>query len=387
MITRFHSSPPPGRHSKGFILVATLIVIAMISLGAAYFATRVEEMQASALLLQTTAEFERDAHTSRQMVAFAAITNPRNLRGLAVAEGDLALDGRPYQIDEHTQISVQDERGLLNVNMSPEYVLRRFLASLGLPLERQSRMVDTLQDYIDIDDLKRLNGAEREDYERAGLAPPSNDYLLSHDELKQIPGWIEFFRDVQRAGGQAGVDKVLSLMVANRIGGINVNSAPREVLRAIPGLDASRLEALLDQRRIAPFSSLAQLGPFTNGALDDDNVLLVSANSWRVTHSRADLSFLLECRLVATPAASDLPVQVNQCRHRVRDTRPPAANNNDVALLVGSIAADSTGNDLRQNRNRPEREFSSQSQSNNQPTQTRVDATKLAWLTLPAARR
>ncbi len=365
--------------------MATLVVIAIIALGAAYFASRVEEMQKSALFLQSTAEFERDAHSSRQMLAMAAITHVRNYRGLAVVEGDLAVDGRPYQVDENTLVSVQDERGLLNVNMTSPAIVGRFLASLGLPLERQSRMVDTLQDYIDVDDLKRLNGAEREEYQKAGLAPPLNDYLLSHDELKQIPGWIEFFGDLQRVGGQAGVDRVLGLLAASRISGININSAPREVLRAVPGLDAGRVSALLDQRGIAPFISLAQLGPFANGPLDEDNVMLVSTNSWRVTHSRGDLPFLLECRLVATPAASDLPVQVNQCRRRVRDARLPAFNNDDAALLVGSFGINSSmdpaDNNTRQNRIQPEREF------NSQPLSIRAGATKLSWLTLPAARR
>jgi len=289
------------------------------------------------------------------------------------------LDGRLYAIGEHTNISVQDERGLLSVNVTRERELRRFLAALGLPLERQSRLIDTLADYIDIDDLKRINGAERADYEKAGLAPPANDYLVSHDELKRIPGWIEFFGDLHRAGGQAAVDRVLRLFDADRSGGINVNTAPREVLRAIGGLDPGRIEALLDQRNLTPFITIAQLAPFTNGPLDDELTQVVGTNSLRVTHSRDDLPFLLECRLVLTPSAIDVPVQANQCRRRLRE--PQAAGNDDAALLVGNLAKASAGFDTRQNLIRPEREI------NSQFIQPHPEIEKLDWLRLPAARR
>jgi len=353
-------------------------VIAILAAGAAYFASRVEIMREGAFHLQATAEAERDAHSSRQMLMFAFATEPSSGNALLAPDGALVLDGRPYLIGEHTQIAVQDERGLLNVNITREQVLRRFLAGLGLPLERQSRLIDTLADYIDIDDLKHINGAERADYERAGLAPPANDFLVSHDELKRIPGWIEFFADLHRVGGQAAVDRVLRLFAADRTGGINVNTAPREVLRAVAGIDPLRVEALLEQRRKMPFVNLSQLLPFTNGPLDDENTQLVGANSLRVTHSRDDLPFLLECRLVLTPSAIDVPVQANQCRRRLR---PDAAGDDDAALLVGSLGKASAGFDSRLNLTRPEREI------NSQFIQSRPEIANLAWLRLPAARR
>ncbi len=363
----------------GFILAATLIVIAILAAGAAYFAARVETMQEGAFHLQAGAEAERDAHTSRQMLLFAFATEPRSGNALLAPDGALVLDGRPYAIGEHTQISVQDERGLLNVNVTREQDLRRFLAALGLPLERQSRLIDTLADYIDIDDLKRINGAERADYDKAGLAPPANDFLVSHDELKRIPGWVELFGDLHRVGGQAAVDRVLRLFGADRTGGINVNTAPREVLRAVGGLDPRRIEALLVQRKLTPFVTLAQLLPFANGPLDDENTQLVGASSLRVTHSRDDLPFLLECRLVLTPSAIDVPVQANQCRRRLRE--PRAAGDDDAVLLVGSLGKTSAGFDARQNLTRPEREI------NSQFIQPRPEIANLAWLRLPAARR
>ncbi len=355
--------------------MVTLIVVALISLGAAYFATRVAALRDGAELLQTSAEAERDAHSSQQMLALAAATYPISVRGLEAPEGVLALDDRAYQIGEHTRISVQDERGLINLNVSSEALLRRFLATLGLPLDRQSRLIDTLLDYIDIDDFKRINGAEREDYEKLGLPPPANNFLATPEELRQIPGWIELFRDLYAKGGQAAVERVLRLTAAHRFGGINLNTAPREVLRAVSGIDPSRVSALIDQRRTEPFTDLSQAVPFTNGPMDTENTLLVSTNSWRVTHSRDDLPFLLECRLLVTPSAVDLPVHINQCRRRVRDVIP-VSGNDDAALLVGSLNPDPAGGGIQGN-TRSEREL------NSQP----LPAETLSWLALPASRR
>ena len=66
-------------------------------------------------------------------------------------------------------------------------VLRKFLEVKGVDLNERDRMIDCLLDYVDPDDLPRLNGAEAsENYQ------PKNALLQRIEELKEVKSWEEF---------------------------------------------------------------------------------------------------------------------------------------------------------------------------------------------------
>jgi general secretion pathway protein K len=90
-------------------------------------------------------------------------------------------------------------------------------------------MIDTLLDWVDPDNLARLNGAEEED----NYHPP-NRMLLRLDEMKRIRGWSEF-----TSVDDWDVDFTLDGPAA----GIDILWASREVLLALPGIN----EQLVDQ--------------------------------------------------------------------------------------------------------------------------------------------
>jgi type II secretory pathway component PulK len=289
-------------HSEtGFVLVATLVAIAIISLGAAFFAAQVDTLRNSALYMQRWAEAEREAFEIRESLQFAAATGVRDEGGLTFGKETLATDGRRYKLTETLSISVQDERGLLAVNTLDEKTLSRLLDSLGMRVENQARLIDGLLDYIDADDLKRLNGAERREYARMNKPPPSNDFLRARDQLQEVEGWDDLF-DRLRSAGQI-----------SRHSGVNLNSAPAAVLYALPGLDRTKIPALIDQRRARAFTSIAQLAPFTSGPIDSDYLGLFGANDLRVVLYKAELPFLLECQLSITPGDTDRPTRLKMC--------------------------------------------------------------------------
>jgi hypothetical protein len=173
-------------------------------------------------------------------------------------------------------------------------------------------------DFIDPDDLRRLNGAEKSEYVRANLPPPTNDYLRTRDQLRDIVGWRELLGqlasvELQFPGVQA---RFLDLFSTGRHFGLNVNSAPAAVLAAVPGLDPSKVSTLIDQRRAKAFLSIADLAPFTNGPIDTDYLGLVGANDMRVVVRKVGLPFLLECQLTITPAEPDRPTRLKECFRR-----------------------------------------------------------------------
>jgi type II secretory pathway component PulK len=363
------------RDTAGFVLVATLFVIALLAIGAAYFAGRIDSLRSAAFEQQSLAEAERDAFSSRQVLMHAMATVLRGTRGIDGPGGALVLDNRPYRLNDKTRIRVQDERGLLNLNLADERMLRRFLTIMGVPTERQGRLMDTLADYIDMDDLRRLNGAERQEYAAAGLPPPANSYLLTRDELGRVLGWRELLAQLEAKGQPGAAARFMGNFSALRILGVNVNTAPRAVLAALPGIDPAKVGSLIDQRRIQPFENPAQLIPFSSGPLDIDLMALTDGGSWRVVHDRSDLPFLLECRLMATPLARERPAQLDGCRRRMRAEIEQAIEPDEVGRALRE-----TGEDGRKSEGQTSRSLPQTNTNNAKQRDNPADAPSLPWL-------
>jgi len=113
-------------------------------------------------------------------------------------------------------------------------LLRKYLEVKGVDLNERDRMIDTLLDYVDPDDLPRLNGAESEqDYQ------PRNALLQRVEELKKIKGWEKF-----TTGPDWDADFTLYSS-----GPIDLAWASREVLLALPGLNEPIVDRFLELRR------------------------------------------------------------------------------------------------------------------------------------------
>ena len=242
---------PGSPAATGFVLVATLVAIAIIGLGAAYFASQVDTLRNSARQLQSWSEAEREAFSVREMLQYAAALGFRDEGGLTFANTTLATDGRRYRLTDTLSVSVQDERGLLAINTLDERTLSKLLSIIGIPTENHARLIDTLLDYMDPDDLRRLNGAEARDYAAANKPAPANDFLRTRDQLADVLSWDTILERLDSGALSApGLRaRFIDLFSAAKHVGLNINSAPLHVLRTVPGIDPTKISALIDQRR------------------------------------------------------------------------------------------------------------------------------------------
>lgn len=130
----------------------------------------------------------------------------------------------PFSMGNSVTIQIQDVRGLVNLNYINEQLLLNTLQELGVKKKELRVLVESLQDWIDSDDLKRLNGAEKSYYEYLNKVPPRNNILTSTQELKNV------------RGSQALSDKTLDdyFTVLNQIG-FNPMNSPEVVLKAFLG--------------------------------------------------------------------------------------------------------------------------------------------------------
>lgn len=142
---------------------------------------------------------------------------------------------------ESYEARITGEGGRLNLNwiLAGEQparleILRKYLENKEVDLNERDRMIDCLLDWVDPDNLVRLNGAEEsEDYH------PANTLLTRIDQLKKVKGWSQFT-------SAPGWDDDVTL---NSNGPVDLAWASREVLLSLPGMTEPLVDAFLQLRR------------------------------------------------------------------------------------------------------------------------------------------
>jgi hypothetical protein len=181
----------------------------------------------------------------------------------------LRLDGAAFKVatDPNMIVTVQDTSGLFNLNTMQPPSLRRTLASLGLPEPEVNRLSDTLADYLDDDDLTRLAGAEKAEYERLNLPPPANATLSTPYEAQRVLGWDRV--DVLWKG-----DMERPLLTTCAGSSLNLNTAPGKVLMAsIQGMTEEKLEQALARRAERPFRGTREFAAAADLLMADEPFL------------------------------------------------------------------------------------------------------------------
>lgn len=168
-----------------------------------------------------------------------------------LTEYDLRLDGRGYQGLGGATFSIQDESGLLSLFWPQPRDIDAALIGFGVAPVRAPVLRDRLLDYIDTDDLNRLQGAEQADYRRSGLSPPSNRRLLLPTELMRVDQWASGDAEILR--------ELIELSTTHYAGAVNMNTMPPNLLpRMVPGCPAT-CAALVAARNTLPFISALDL--------------------------------------------------------------------------------------------------------------------------------
>ena len=90
------------------------------------------------------------------------------------------------------RIVIEDEAGKADLNRAPDALLVELFVAAGAEDQRASDLVDAIVDFRDRDDLRRLNGAEDGDYERAGLPYGAKDAPFEAiEELQRVFGMTQ----------------------------------------------------------------------------------------------------------------------------------------------------------------------------------------------------
>lgn len=289
------------RKQQGFVLVLTLWVLVIVAIAAGYFA---ESVTRSVELAQQSGQNTRamiDMAGTRAEILYRLGTTSITEYGMGRGDTLIHLDDRPYRGSGNTLLSLQDNRGLLNLNIVEDDRLQRLLGLLGIPAEQRGHLIDTLRDYTDADNLHRLNGAEEEEYLARNLPPPPNRTLLTPWEARRIIGWRDA-PQLWQTGRLAELTTTLSF-------GVNPNTAPAEVLATLPGITEEIARAVIARRKLSPIINAGQLAEIIAIPAQqfEDMLAVWPSNSIRITQSTRGLPWAIQYNITLTPNSNDAP--------------------------------------------------------------------------------
>ena len=209
--------------------VITLLTVMATTYG---YSTRTETAAVRNRLDATKARYLAEAGVQR---ALYALTEP-------APESRWPIDGTEKSwstADGVVHVSVRNVTGLININGAGAELLGGILRVIGLETERRRTLTAAILDWRDPDSLRVAGGAEDMDYAAALRSYDAKDAPFHNvDELQLVLGMTA-----------ATFQKVEPYLTVH--GGhteVNPQFAPREVLLAMPGLDAQRRDSMLAYR-------------------------------------------------------------------------------------------------------------------------------------------
>jgi len=147
----------------------------------------------------------------------------------------LPLDGQEASLTDDVYVRIQDSNGMLSLANINGTAMERLIRKIG-GLTNASGQINSILDWIDTDDLSRINGAEAFYYRGEGLLYTPRNYPLQYkDETEFIKGiGPELYGKIQ---------PYLTMLPAT---GFNPNTASDEVLMAYLDINEESLKALKD---------------------------------------------------------------------------------------------------------------------------------------------
>ena len=253
---------------QGFILAACIWMVAILSLLGALFHGYAETQVNRALAVKQRSAADRDIYSTSQTLIYLLGTRRVTLGGLTVLTTDqqpprnsaglpdntptwreLRLDRTSYEGFGASKFSLQDQAGLIGLNSPSNSDWLKQLIRRESGAEDASVLTATLADYIDLDDRRRIGGAESDDYLRRGMPAPVNDYLRTNAELRNVYRWGDWLSLPKFAHWH-------SWFGTNHANIINVNTAPIGLLQLILGITPEESAELEQARKRMPFRSL-----------------------------------------------------------------------------------------------------------------------------------
>ncbi len=235
-----------------------LTILVVVSLSFAYM-TRTETKASLFYKEGIEKQLIAEAGLARALMELQYRAHYKN-SATATLDGSEAVkvNGKEYEGqfgDDLYVYTILDESSKINLNTLTDIsgiMLNNLLVNQGVEKETADTIVDSLLDWKDSDDLRRLHGAESDYYQ--SLPNPykaKNGDLDTVEELLMIKGVTpEILYGTLEKPGIFGY-----VTVSSKAGTININAAPKAVLAALPGMTPEMAERIIELREAGDIKS------------------------------------------------------------------------------------------------------------------------------------
>jgi len=254
--------------SSGSALIVSLWVIMILSLLITQFAF---DMRVEGDVASHYRKLSKAQYLARSGVEWAKVMLAKKVEGggegeeLVVEKGDdeemvlgaynlqrgVGLRSVTKELGEGTfTVDVLPEEGRRNVNLLSDEDWEEVLDQGNVPEDQWPELIDCVRDWTDADDAHALNGAESDDayYKERGYECKDAP-LDTVDELLLVKGFTEGILYGQRAEKEEdSLVGIASWLTTFGDGKVNVNTASREVLMTLPGMEEWVVNDIIDMR-------------------------------------------------------------------------------------------------------------------------------------------
>jgi hypothetical protein len=284
-----------AQKAGGFVLIASLWLVAGLGLLAAYIDGLASKNVEQAIAAKDTLSIKLDLLSTEATLLYLLSSNRVNHRGFILDErqrfsqqypeelpnsgdGELWVTDQAYAGRGSTVFSVQDETGLVSINMPATQHFSTLLEFAGINRNDAAGLIARIIDYIDSNSELSLNGAERFDYERTGQPPPANWLFSTPLEARYVLGFDEYVSPAQW-------NRIRPLLTTRPQVGYNFNTMAPDLLGAMLDLDQAAVDALTESRRARPIRSVRQLRTLTTRPLtmDPESIVSMPGRAFRIS--------------------------------------------------------------------------------------------------------
>ncbi|GFO71388.1 general secretion pathway protein K [Bathymodiolus japonicus methanotrophic gill symbiont] len=278
--------------NKGLALIVVLWVTTLLTIMASSFALTIQRETAITGGLKEKAQAAALAEAGINYAILMLLSNDNEQRWQA--------NSSLYEIElagKRIRMLIADEAGKININLATNGQLQQLFDSLAIDEELADSLSDAILDWRDKNDLHRVNGAEMQQYEEAGLSyTPRNGAFKSVEEVQMVLGMTA---DIYKQ-----LEGKISVYTKNKK--INPVTATREVLLTLPDVNAAMVDEYLLQRVESERNGETVAQPEWYSGSGKSNVYMIIAEAMIAK----DISEKIMAIMKRGHAKNDLPFEI-----------------------------------------------------------------------------
>tara|TARA_R110002167_G_scaffold366448_1_gene597399 strand:- start:21881 stop:22777 length:897 start_codon:yes stop_codon:yes gene_type:complete len=261
------------RFSNGIALIQVLLITAMLSIFALFLLSTAKNQVKMSQWSNDKAEALVALHNTESNLLFALLTTSKspfeqsrvNQSSLLKSEPTIKAKwnffAKPFFIDDTTEISIQDQAGLIHAQFPNTEHLRAFISAQGVGVHEANAVVDSLLDWQDLDTIPRANGYEKSGLTRNGTIPDIHDLFFIKSMTPEL------------------LSKLIKVSTIHRKGSFNPMNSPIELLAALTNERIAKQVIELREAGQLTKRSFTQL----TGINEDDNTFFYPSNFLKIT--------------------------------------------------------------------------------------------------------